>query len=204
MCHSPLVSAHGAVFARTLLAALVAAAGCTETELRPPAKVFPLEIGGRPYHVEVVAHRRAVRQTVNYRRPPGPGEALLAIYPKPCRIRWNSRNVTVPLDGLFLDSRGRVLSIFTSRPLTRRDRVSSGLARALLLAPATFIRTTQLSPGSRVSLSDSVWDYARTCWADDQREQRAQRDAIGYQPPEQRWGDTAATQPAAPASTALP
>lgn len=176
-----------------LLLIAVCGAGCGGPELRQDTHHFYFTVGQHPCWVEVAARQAAVHQTVNYRAVPPPGDALLAIHARPGVIRWNSRNVGVPMDGAFLDSGGRVLCLFHAPALSRVNHVSPADARSLLLAQTGFIRQAQLSIGSRVRLPLKVWTHARQCWALDAEEQREYWDDIGYRPPAERWGDTDAT-----------
>jgi len=198
----PTARSHGVGYALAVCA-LCVWPGCTATELRAPTAVFPLTIGPQTYRVEVAARQSAARQTINYRALPSSDRPFLALHRAPGQIRWNSRNVAVPLDGAFLDSAGRVLRCFTSTPLSRRDHVSPPDARALLLAPIAFVRHAELRPGSAIRIPSAVWAYARQCWQQDDVKKRARWQAIGYRTPEQRWGEAPPTPPR-PASTDAP
>ena len=186
--------------AAPLVVAMVCAAGCADAELRQPTQMFSLSIRSTTYSVEVAARQAAARQNLNWRRPPEDGQAFLALQRTAGVIRWNSRNIRLPLDGAFLDSEGRVLHVFRTIPLSRDDHVSSNQARALLLAPPGLIARASLAPGTRVAMPPELWAYARTCWDEDDRHRRKDWDAIGYRPPAERWGTPPGSQPTPPPS----
>lgn len=178
-----------------VLLAIACTAGCAGPDLRDDTQRFHFTLGPRPCSVDVAASRVAVRDNIQFRRPPGPGEAMLLLYPTPRAVRWNSRNVDVPVEGAFLDRTGRVVGSFRAVPLSRVDHVSGKGVRALLLGGEGFLRNAELSEGSQLAIPGEVWAYARENWTRDAQERRKQWDAMGYRPPAERWGERAKPGP---------
>ncbi len=118
----------------------------------------PLEIvtaeGRHAFTVEIAATDAQRAQGLMFRRFLAPDAGMLFLYPSPRVISMWMKNTLIPLDMLFLDAGGRVLTIHQRAVPGSERTVSSRVpAAAVLEVPGGTVERLGIRPGDRVENS---------------------------------------------------
>jgi hypothetical protein len=142
-----------ALLLRLIVAALllVALSGCNQryTTTLPTA---PLQLGARQYTVEIAADDNA-RQTGLMFRPYMPLDyGMVFVFDEEKPENFYMKNTQIPLDIIFMDHAGRVVSIKTMQPLDLRLTPSDGPVSFAVELNAGQAAATALHVGNVVSI----------------------------------------------------
>ena len=145
-----------------LLATLLLPLGCGDRDLAPPPAVkvnaglatATVTIGGKPFTLEIAdtEPKREVGLMNRDAMPAGHGMLFVFQEVKP-RAFW-MKNTRIPLDILYLDSSGKIVSVGHMRPFDLNDTPSGGpILYAIELNAGA---AAGLSAGDRIDLSPAL------------------------------------------------
>ena len=159
----PFAAASAAGFAATaraalalvLLASLVAAGGCRNDPPKPAGEpgTVDVTVGNKPFRLWVAATAQAREYGLMNRESMPPDRGMLFVFRRedPNMSFW-MRNTLIPLDIIYLDAGGRVLSIGRGRPLDESPVPAGGPAQYVIELNAGAAAAAGLKPGDRVDL----------------------------------------------------
>lgn len=144
---------------RALLAALtvgVSASVCARAEqARAAPRLETVEIvtsRGRPrFQVEIAASRAEQARGLMFRKSLAPDRGMLFTYKRPQPAAYWMKNTLIPLDILYIQPDGRILSIVrNARPHDETPLPSGGLVLAVLELAGGRAAQLGILPGDRV------------------------------------------------------
>jgi uncharacterized membrane protein (UPF0127 family) len=182
---APVPSPCPALAALVLSVVGTLSSGCSPAELRPDNHTVTIRIAGRPHQVELAASYKARSLWLRLRRPPA-GKPMLLLYPAPQSLTFVGRDLTRPVEVVFVDGQDRLLPPVALAPASADRAVREAPGDAVLMAKQGLFQALGLSAGMRVHIPQSVRELAAKAWRDDAIEdKRVERD----------WGWHLATQP---------
>ncbi len=141
---------------RLLLSLLVLiVAGCASAQSRVPRGrvVFP---DGSAVSVEIADTEPVRERGLMFRTALAPNEGMIFVFPQAGYYPFWMKNTLIPLDMLWLDARGRIVSIAASVPPCKADPCPSypptGDASYVIEVVSGFARQHGLEPGDTVKL----------------------------------------------------
>jgi uncharacterized membrane protein (UPF0127 family) len=145
------IARRAAPFLFTALAACAAGAAATELHFGR-AEVTILTASGRyPFHVEVAKTPAQMERGLMFRRYLAPDAGMLFAYPAPTLARFWMHNTLIPLDMLFVDGKGRIVTIAArARPLSDRIITAAAPVRAVIELNGGTAARLGIKPGDRV------------------------------------------------------
>ena len=145
--------------ALTLLLALAGCGEATTQESGPPPQALPttqLSLAGKPFTLEVADEPKEREIGMMYRRSIPDGTGMLFVFPDVEPRSFWMRNTYVPLDIVYLDPAGRVVSIKPAKPLDLSGVPSDGEAQFVIELSQGTSKAIGLKPGDVVELSDEL------------------------------------------------
>lgn len=146
---------------RSLLPALIAAAGCSHSAPPPPREQRPevvLQPAGDPsvrVKVELARDPQEQARGLMYRDHLEPGWGMLFLNGSPRHQTFWMHNTYIPLDLIFIAADRRVLGVVESaEPLTDDARSVPGESQFVLEVPGGFCARHRIGPGTPVSFVD--------------------------------------------------
>lgn len=138
---------------------LLALAGCSYSPLGLP--VVKMKIGSQTYHLEVAADR-ASREHGLMQRASLPHDAgmIFVFASEQLREFW-MKDTLIPLDILFLDASGKVVSIHTMKPLDLSTTSSERPAQYAIELNAGAVAKDGAKVGDQLSIPSDVNDYLK-------------------------------------------
>lgn len=145
----PIVRSMTFVF---LLSLIFAAAPTTAS---PTADTQPLKIeattGDREFAVEVVREEKERNRGLMFRRHMADDRGMLFDYNPPQAVSFWMKNTYIPLDIIFIDARGRIITIAeNTKPLSLETIPSGGVARGVLEINGGLAKKLGIKVGDRV------------------------------------------------------
>jgi uncharacterized protein len=119
----------------------------------PKATVVLAGVGGKALKVdtEVASTRDARTRGLMWRYALPDGTGMLFIFAKQQPLSFWMRNTLIPLDMLFIDAEGEVVSIIeNAEPRTLTSRPATGPATYVLEVPGGWTKTNGVKAGSKV------------------------------------------------------
>ena len=115
-----------------------------------------VEIAGKSgvhvFTVEIADTDAARERGLMYRKELPPGRGMLFDFHREQQVGFWMRNTLIPLDMIFIDGRGRIVSIAqNAKPLSEDVIMSGGPVRAVLEVIGGTARRLGIAPGDRVS-----------------------------------------------------
>jgi uncharacterized protein len=145
----PIVRSMTFVF---LLSLFFAAASTTAS---PAAETQPLKIeaaaGDREFAVEIVREEKERNRGLMFRRHMADDRGMLFDYNPPQAVSFWMKNTYIPLDIIFIDANGRIITIAeNTTPLSLETIPSGGVARAVLEINGGLAKKLGIKVGDRV------------------------------------------------------
>jgi hypothetical protein len=122
-----------------------------QPEIRPLEPLSTKTARGETWFlVEVADDPREREFGLMCRRAVAPDRGMLFVFPRADIQAFWMRNTLIPLDIIYIDARGSIVSIANARPLDERPLPSSGPARFVLELAAGRAAQLGLKPGDRI------------------------------------------------------
>jgi uncharacterized membrane protein (UPF0127 family) len=122
-----------------------------------PTSTLTIEAGGKtyPFKVEVARTEEQMEHGLMYRQSLAQDGGMLFIYPQPRLITMWMKNTLIPLDMVFMDADGKILTIAqNAKPETTNTISSLVPATAVLEINGGAAARLDLNPGDRVISED--------------------------------------------------
>ena len=115
-----------------------------------------IEIAGKTgvhvFTVEIADTEAERERGLMYRKELPPGRGMLFDFHREQQVGFWMKNTLIPLDMIFIDRRGRIVSIAqNAKPLSEDVIMSGGQVRAVLEVIGGTVRRLGIQPGDRVS-----------------------------------------------------
>jgi len=134
-----------------LLLCLVRPAVASETFETSALEIETRDGRRLPFTVELAETREQRAQGLMFRETLAPDAGMLFLYPDTGIVSMWMRNTLIPLDMLFLDAAGRVVSTADNAVPLSEAIITPGVpVRAVLELPGDAIERLHLAPGDRV------------------------------------------------------
>jgi uncharacterized protein len=143
-----------------LIAALATAAGCSKP-YQPALPTVQVALGSRQYILEIAADDATRQKGLMDRDFMPPNYGMLFVFTKEEPLTFYMKNTHIPLDILFLDKTGRVVSISTMQPFDLRLTPSNGPATYAIELNAGQAALTGLAPGGQVNIPPAATTQGR-------------------------------------------
>jgi uncharacterized membrane protein (UPF0127 family) len=139
---------------RALLAGLTLGVGAGSGALAAP-KLETIEVvtrrGGARFQVEIAATRAEQARGLMFRKALAPDRGMLFVYKRPQPAAYWMKNTLIPLDIIFIQPDGQVLSIArNARPHDETPLPSGGLVLGVLEIAGGRAAQLGILPGDRV------------------------------------------------------
>lgn len=152
---SGMSAATAAALLLALLAPLVVVAGgCRNDPQKPPAEsgTVDVTVGAKPFRLWVATTPDAQAYGLMNRSSLPADRGMLFVFPREQDLSFWMKNTLIPLDIVYLDAGGRVVSIKQGRPLDLTGIPSDGPAQFVIELNAGASAAAGLKPGDRVDL----------------------------------------------------
>jgi uncharacterized membrane protein (UPF0127 family) len=126
------VSLGGVHFFRTLLLALAFAAPSCKTEQETPrtdAYTVAMKLGGETFHVEIADTPRKQQLGLMHRKSMPADRGMIFVFPDEQERSFWMKNTLIPLDIVYADATGKVVSVKHMKPLDESPVPSDGPAK---------------------------------------------------------------------------
>ena len=126
-----------------------AASGLRVVEVRVGSKTLTLEVAETP----------DTRQTGLMRRDSMPSDhGMLFVFATEEPLAFHMKNTRIPLDIIFMDATGKVVSIHTMKPYDLNTTPSAGPAKYAIEVNAGVAKETGVKPGDTIVLPEGARD----------------------------------------------
>ena len=133
------------------LAALVAA--CRQTAASGPSVVVHGERGPTPVRVELALTSDQRARGLMWRDHLDEDAGMLFVFPEARDLAFWMKNTPLPLDIIFIDAEGRVVSIAeNTTPYSEKSLPSAAPAQYVLEVNGGFAKKRGVAPGTRIDL----------------------------------------------------
>ena len=139
------------VFAAALLST---AAGCDADSTTQPSglPVVPMVIGGQTYHLEVAADEASRAHGLMERDAMPADHGMIFVFPDETPRNFWMHHTRFPLDIIYADRVGRVVSVHTMRPYDDGNTPSEGPAQYAIELSAG--KAAAVKPGDTLTIPD--------------------------------------------------
>ncbi|HWE94461.1 MAG TPA: DUF192 domain-containing protein [Tepidisphaeraceae bacterium] len=143
-----------------LMVFALATTGCEGSPAGLP--VVKMQIGKRDYHIEVAA-TQAQQETGLMKRDSMPEDhGMIFVFGEEKVLEFWMKNTRIPLDILFLDARGRVVSIRQMEPYDERHTSSDFPAKYAIELNRGAAADSGVKVGDRLTIPDSAKEPKRS------------------------------------------
>ena len=123
----------GAVyFVRTLILSVVLAAPSCKTEQQSPqadAYTVPMKVGTGTFHLEIADTPRKQQLGLMHRKSMAADHGMIFVFPDERERSFWMKNTNIPLDIVYADAAGKVVSVKQMKPLDESPVPSDGPAK---------------------------------------------------------------------------
>ena len=151
-CRAPVLSA--ALALSMALSAGLLGPGCERDKSAAPAGeygIVRMQVGSQPFILELAATDKTRQHGLMHRQSLPPDRGMLFVFPDEAHRSFWMRNTLIPLDIVYLDRNGKVVSISQMKPLDE-----SGVRSA---APAKY--AIELNAGAAAKAGVKVGDVLK-------------------------------------------
>ena len=107
--------------------------------------------GVHVFTVEIADTELARERGLMFRKELPPGRGMLFDFQREQQVGFWMKNTLIPLDMIFIDGRGRIVSIAqNAKPMSEDVIMSGGQVRAVLEVVGGTVRRLGIAPGDRV------------------------------------------------------
>ena len=107
--------------------------------------------GVHVFTVEIADTEQSRERGLMFRKELPPGRGMLFDFHREQQVGFWMKNTLIPLDMIFIDGRGRIVSIAQdAKPMSEDVIMSGGQVRAVLEVEAGTARRLGIAPGDRV------------------------------------------------------
>jgi uncharacterized membrane protein (UPF0127 family) len=134
-------------------------AGCKQTAPPAPASNLPtvgMTIGSKTYTLEIAAKTADRNRGLMYRDSMPADHGMIFAFAEPEEQSFWMKNTRIPLDILFLDPGGKIVSIQRMEPYVERGTKSKGAAQFAVELNGGEAKTTGVKEGDVVRIPDEV------------------------------------------------
>ncbi|MDB5331537.1 MAG: hypothetical protein JWP03_2688 [Phycisphaerales bacterium] len=143
-----------------LMVFALATTGCEESPAGLP--VVKMQIGKQNYHIEVAA-TQSQQETGLMKRDSMPDDhGMIFIFGEEKVLEFWMKNTRIPLDIIFLDARGRVVSIRQMEPYDERHTSSGFPAKYAIELNRGAAADSGVKVGDRLTIPDSAKEPKRS------------------------------------------
>lgn len=134
-------------------------AGCKQAAPPAPASNLPtvgMTIGSKAYTLEIAAKTADRNRGLMYRDSMPADHGMIFAFAQPDEQSFWMKNTRIPLDILFLDPAGKIVSIQTMEPYVERGTKSKGPAQFAVELNGGEAKTTGVKEGDVVRIPEEV------------------------------------------------
>lgn len=138
--------------------------GCTREAAGPPARPnatapagsVVVTLGGRPFNLEVAATDVNRQLGLMFRKSMPADAGMIFVFPREQELGFWMKNTEIPLDIVYLDAAGRVVSVKQMEPHDLGRTPSDGPARFAIELNKGTAGPLGIKPGDTIDLPDRV------------------------------------------------
>ena len=150
----------GVALVRSLVLALaLAAPSCkSEPEQKPPADAYTIEmkIGDQTFRLEIADTVRKQQLGLMHRKSMPADHGMIFVFPDERERSFWMKNTHIPLDIIYADSRGKVISVKPMKPLDESPVPSDGDARYAVELNQGTAKRIGVKPGDVLVIPDEA------------------------------------------------
>jgi uncharacterized protein len=154
--------------AQVLLAglSLLTLLGCQPTVPEGPATV-PMQIGNRTFHLEIANTRDRRRIGLMYRKSLPPDHGMIFLFTDEVNREFWMKNVPFPLDIIYLNSAGKVVSILHMKPMDETTTLSNAAAQFAIELNQGTAQSAGIKIGDTLQFPPEIKEAAARAQPDD-------------------------------------
>lgn len=139
-----------------IILSLLSLAGCDGNKPQSNLPTADVKVGQRTYTLEIAA-KDEERNNGLMRRDSMPDDhGMIFLFKEPKVLRFWMKNTRIPLDILYLDAAGKVVSIHRMEPYVEDATVSKGEAKYAIELNAGQAEKAGVKEGDTIPLPDNV------------------------------------------------
>lgn len=141
----------------TLLAALFlcmagAASGCQDEAAQSNLAVVKMDLGGKEFDLEVANDRPKRSRGLMYRESMPSDHGMIFVFPREERLGFWMRNTKIPLDLVYINREGKIVSIHKLEPFDETTVRSEGPAMYAIELNRGTAEKLKLKPGDTIKI----------------------------------------------------
>jgi uncharacterized membrane protein (UPF0127 family) len=130
--------------------------GCAERGPNSGLPTVDMQIGSQTYTLEI-ANNDATRQRGLMERDSVPADhGMIFVFPDERELGFWMKNTRIPLDIIYLDANGRVVSVHQMKPYDRTNVPSDGPAKYAIELNLGQVKTTGVKSGDVLNIPASA------------------------------------------------
>ena len=121
-------------------------------------RAVTMTLGGKPVTLEVADDPGEQQIGLMHRRSMPAGHGMLFVFPVERELSFYMRNTLIPLDIVYVNADGRIVSIHQMKPMDETDVPSDGPAKFAIELNLNAAHDLGLKPGDRVTIPGEARD----------------------------------------------
>ncbi len=135
---------------------IVVASGCAERGPNSGLATVDMQIGSQTYTLEI-ANTDATRQRGLMERDSMPADhGMIFVFPEERELGFWMKNTRIPLDIIYLDTGGQIVSVHQMKPYDRTNVPSAGPAKYAIELNLGHVKTTGVKVGDVLKIPASA------------------------------------------------
>jgi uncharacterized membrane protein (UPF0127 family) len=151
----------GTIMAALAVVVLLGVAGCADDAARPPLRTVPMTIGSRTFTLEVADTDATREHGLMKRDAMPPDHGMIFVFDYDAERSFWMKNTRIPLDIIYVNSAGRVVSIASMKPYDWSPVPSHGAAKYAIELNVGVASQTGVKPGDILTIPPDAKDPKR-------------------------------------------